>query len=448
MLLRRLAVVLRHHTIRTGRNAFVEPSILSSSKPYPFAGLPQWQRYLSNDVNAQTTQSLDPATTVTEDEDKKPIRSAPLTLLKQDTSAYMSEIRMHLHANKLKKAIAVVENDMVKRDRVQPDENMFALLMEECGRMGFAKKCFQLFKLMDACQIEPTPDTYTALLKACMATPFLNDGNIFANRVWTVMMDRKYQPTHDQYQLQIEALARTGDLKMALELINKANELNIELDINVYKMLLHMASENTERGFRDALVIWHVMYANQCVPDIYAYHLLLKCVENCGFGIETEAKNIFEKIIRKSKTREQSAAETPAEEVQVTEVDSTEENVIESDAELDHRPNMLSRTPRMGRMLPLRKVVKPADRMLLLGGMTYFIQELTNSGAVPTSGTSLQLLSVIPATNAADERLLLFMRKAKIQPDIIFFNSMLKKRCLNSSYNEALVSRNQSCLKG
>lgn len=338
-----------------------------------------------------------------------------------NTAPYLAKVSIHLHEGHLKKAIAVVETDMVQNDHIRPDKQLFDLLMNECGRQGFAKKCFQLYKLMNQCGEAPTTDTYTAMLNACLNTPFRNDALSFLQRAREVMRNRDHRPTHEQYTLMVEIFAKFGEFEKALDFVHKSKKLGINLGLNAYKMLLHTASEDEETGFRNALIVWHRMYRNDIVPDVFAFNLLLKCVSDCSIGDVEEARRTIEHIIMKSRDLNEGTESKTAE-------------------VLDHRPNLLSKQPQLGKLLPLKEVIDAPDRLLLLGGIGSVIQEMQNCNAKPTDGTFLQLLSVIPATTAAEIKFLTYLRRAEIEPNMIFFNAMLKKRCLNLSFDEAMVS--------
>lgn len=447
MILSRLVLNLRKIAICNRRQLINGKSMISTHKQCEIPSVTPWQRYLSTKspnsetcpdktvaTESQVSEKFEDEERETEKRESQASRE-PLELKTENTSMYLSRIEQKLRDGKVKAAIAIVEKDMIMKDRIKPDEYIFSLLMNECGQFGFAKKCFQLYKLMKTCGFEPTEENYTALLNSCLNTPFLNDGLIFVRRISNVFKSTKYQPTLEQYELLMQVFARCGDFEMALSLVHTAKKANIQLNLNTFKMLLHIASEDTKNGFRHAVIIWHMLYKRDYAPDIFSFHLLLKCVSDCGIGDVETARKEFEDIIRRSKSDLRDSQ--PPSSVDQSLADAVTHNTDVE--ELDHRPNLLSRKPCLGKLLPLEEVVHPGDRLLLLGGLKNVMQEIDNCKVIPTMGTFLQLLLAIPLTTVAENKLLLFMRKAAIDPDIVFFNSMLKRRCLESSYDESLV---------
>lgn len=450
MFINRLVPHLRGLVICRARNVLCEQTVINNCAILNSAS--KWQRTYASHINQSNDQTIelitksngkisnDPKATAKnsiESNSSKTdnIGDDPLPELKtQCTAQYLSVIQDHLKNHKLKEAFVVVEKQMIQQDRVKPDEFLFKLLMDECGRLGYAKKSFQLYKLMKKCGYKPTEETFTNMLNACLVTPYPTDGLVYVRRTENEMRKRQYEATALQENLLVQVSGQCGDLDWAISQIDTLKRKNIAIDINTFKLLLHIASMNSENGFRYAFVLWHKMYEHDVTPDIYTFHLLLKCVCDCGIGNIDTVKNIIDELMKSSSKR--NSIHSSNEDL----TEHTENLNLPSNDSLDNTPNLLSRAPRLGTLLPLNDVEEPEHRLLLLGGVNSFLNELHACGEKPTLGTFMQLLSAIPPTIVAETKLLRLMKAADITPDLTFLNMLLKKRCSTQGYIESKVN--------
>lgn len=446
MILNRLVPHLRTIAIRRARNVICEQVVLSNWAVFNTRS--QWQRKFSSHVSQSndetielvtkldTKQSADPKAWTnnavdrnSRETDNVDIDDVPIPELKksQCTAHYVELIQEHLKSDHLKAAIAVVETQMIRKDRVQPDESTLTLLMGECGRLGFAKKCFQLYKLLGTCGYKPTEETFTNLLNACLLTPYHNDGLVYVRRTCNEMRKKNYKATALQQNLLIQVYGQCNKLDTAVSILDTLKKKDVPIDINTFKLLLHIAAKNSESGFRYALILWQKMYDHNVKPDIYAFHLLLKCVCDCGIGDVETTKKAIDKLVSSSSKRNAVC------------VENTANLDLQTNVTLDNTPNLLSRAPRLGTLIPLEDVEEAEHRLLLLGGIANFLNELNAYNLTPTLGTFMQLINAIPSTIVAETKLLRLMRAAEIVPDMRFLNLLLKKRCMAADYIESKV---------
>jgi pentatricopeptide repeat domain-containing protein 1 len=83
----------------------------------------------------------------------------------------------------------------------------------------------------------------------------------------------------------------------------------------------------------------------------------------------------------------------------------------------------------------LSEVKKPEDKLLLLGGLTGFLDTMKQFGVKPDLKTYTELIEVIPPTTALKKRLLNLLKKHEIKCDVDFFNVLMKKRAMRFDYN-------------
>lgn len=100
-------------------------------------------------------------------------------------------------------------------------------------------------------------------------------------------------------------------------------------------------------------------------------------------------------------------------------------------------PNLLSETPQLGSLISIAEVTKPAERLLLLGGVTGFLNEMDRHDAKPDIKTFTQLLEIIPSTIESEKKLLKIIRERGTHCDIDFFNILIKKRALRNDFEGA-----------
>lgn len=376
-------------------------------------------------------------------------------------SQYATLIKDHFKNHKLKDAIDVLEVRMLKVDRVKPTNYIYNLLISECGRLGFAKKAFQLFNRMKQRDLKVTGATYTALFNSCALTPFINDGLERARHLREVMLEKQYEPNESNYHAMIKAFGRAGDIQTAFELVDEMKDKKLKLEVATFNFLLQAAASDLEFGFRHALLVWHKMYRHGMTPDIYSFNNILRCVRLCGMGDLETMQQVIGDILFSSKkglppktntlvretvddkgeviliANEKSAVDN---QIAVRANDATDDSSKLEEKLTDQTPNLISRTPHLGSLLALSEVKNPEDRLLLLGGMGGYLEQMKACRAVPDIKTCTQLLDVIPATYAAEKKLMTFMKKEGVRTDVDFFNILMKKRSMRYDYEGAKVN--------
>lgn len=406
--------------------------------------------------------------------EKKPFRTQRLTVKK-----YGDLIKNHFKYKRVKEAIDVLEVKIIKEDRVKPNDYLFNLVISGCARLGYSDKAFKLYNRMKERDLKISGATYTALFNACAESPFPQKAIEQANNLRKIMLQVGYIPNESNYNAMIKAYGRCGDIETAFQLVDEMKDNKLQLNLDTINFLLQACASNKEFGFRHALLTWHKMYKLRFTPDRFSFGLMLRCTRDCDIGDIHETRRIIMKILADSKVKTESKfiidkeqevlkilpnPQRSEQKVKIEDSSSNEfidsesnsskmeeniSNAIVADDQVlpkpseeicDQTPNLLSRTPHLGSLVALSAVKSASDRLLLLGGMSGFVEEMKIYGVVPDIKLFTILLEVIPSTKAAENKLIQIIRKDDIPTDVDFFNILMKKRAMRFDYEAANVN--------
>lgn len=385
--------------------------------------------------------------------EEKYLKDIPLRKHKLSTTQYANLIKAEIKKKRIKEAIDVLELKMIKEDQVKPCNYIYNLLIGECGRLGYAQKAFQLYTRMKQRALKVTGGTYTALFNACANSPFKGDGLEKANNLRKIILQNGYEPNESNYNAMIKAYGRCGDIQTAFLLVDEMKERNLQMKVDTFNFLLQACISDKEYGFRHALLVWHKIYKKSLTPDIFSFNLMLKCARDCEMGDVNTTRQVIATILSESQNKEknlklktingnilQIESQKPIENVNEL-VNSTDEKVIPAEQSVihDQTPNLLSKAPHLGTLVSLKEVKKPEDRLLLLGGISGFLNEMNIANIIPDIKTFTNLLDVIPSTKVAENKLIAAVRDAEVRTDIDFFNILMKKRSMRCDYEAAKV---------
>ncbi|XP_060534881.1 pentatricopeptide repeat-containing protein 1, mitochondrial [Cylas formicarius] len=371
------------------------------------------------------------------------------------TKQYADIIKKYIKERKIKEAIDVLEIKMLKEDRVKPENYIFNLILGACGRVGYSKKAFMLYNDMKKRGLQVTGGTYTALFNACANSPWPQDGLTRARRLRDIMIEKQYTPNDTTYHAMIKAFGRCGDLTTAFSLADEMANNGIKLKSETMNFLLQACISDKEAGFRHSLLVWRKLLEKKIHPGIFTFNLLLRCVRDCELGDVSVAKDVIEKILKDSQSLENKSnllygacrnvqllepkqaepGQYSGNLVNLTDLKQSSFETNYEDSSNDNiRPNLLAPVPNLNNLISLTEVRKPEDRLLLLGGFSGFLRTMKIYRCAPNIKTFTELLDSIPGTNAAETELLKSMRLHGVQPDIDFYNMLIKKRSMRFDY--------------
>lgn len=387
---------------------------------------------------------LDDPADITEE---KFLENPPNKAQRLSTKQYADMIKDHLHNQRIKEAIDVLEVRMLQEDRVKPENYIFNLLIGACARFGYSKKAFGLYNRMKQRGLKVTGGTYTALFNACSTTPWLQDGLNKANHLREIMLEKGYEPNATNYNAMIKAYGRCGDIKTAFQLVDEMKIKKLPVNVDTFNFLLQACASDREFGFRHALLVWHKMHQRRMIPDVYSFNTILRCVRDCGIGDLITMEQVIQKILLDSRHTEPATVSVNLEEnmliIKSSALQESSTEVLmtikEEESNAD-TPNLLSNLPHLGKMVALSEIKKPEDRLLLLGGISGFLREMELTKSEPDIKTFSELIEVIPPTNAAEKKIIAIIRRNGVKCDIDFFNMLIKKRSMRFDYVGAKVS--------
>ncbi|XP_044763746.1 pentatricopeptide repeat-containing protein 1, mitochondrial [Coccinella septempunctata] len=364
---------------------------------------------------------------------------------KLSTKQYADMIKKYISSGNLKQAINVVEIKMIKEDQVKPENYIYNLLIGACGRQGLLKKAFSLYNDMKRRGLKVTGGTYTALFNACANSPSAADGLKSAKHLRNIMVEKMYEPNDTNYNAMIKAFGRCGCLSTAFAIVDEMITKKMIITSDTLNFLLQACIQDKNSGFRHALLVWRKMIKLKIKPSIYTYNLMLHTIRDCNLGDLEVTQNVISQIVNEkiqigSETNKLLLNGTDQKLLLSTEKDlvpSTENPIQNSSLNDLSYPNLMAKTPKLGNLISLCEVVKPEDKLLLVGGMNSYLNDMKENDCTPDIKTYTLLLDVIPSSLAAENQLLLHMKKSGIKIDVDFFNMLMKKRIMRQDYDNA-----------
>lgn len=411
--------------------------------------------------------------------EEKYISEIPLASQKLSTKQYADIIKSLISKRKIKEAIDVLENRMLKEDRVKPEAYIYNLLLGACGRVGYTKKAFMLYNDMKRRGLPVMGGTYTALFNACANSPWpLTDGLTRVKHLYDIMIEKGHIPNDTTYHSMIKAFGRCGDTAIAFSLVDEMIAKKIPVKSDTITFLLQTCVSDKEAGFRHALLVWRKLVDRKIKPSIFNFNTLLRCIRDCGMGDIETTQDVINKILSSSSgeqlvlntednslvlsnNRNNDAQETKLllepnlseENVNIISKDITERITEQTQAKQSEnqdknlqkkvissfKPNLIAPVPYLGSLISLAEIKKPEDRLLLVGGFKGLLENMDQHKCKPNIKTFTQLLDCIPGSLTAEQELLSLLPKYDLKPDIDFYNMLMKKRSLRCDYEGAKV---------
>lgn len=370
----------------------------------------------------------------------KPNKSQTRYSKKLRTKEYARLIKEHLNVNRINDAIAVLEVQMLREDRVKPENYIYNLLISGCAKAGYTRKAFSLYTKMRQRGLKVTGGTYTSLFNACANAPSPIDGLGKAKQLRANMLEKNYEPNVKNYNAMIKAYGRCGDVQTAYTLADEMLDRQLPVNVETFNFLLQACASDEQNGFRHALLTWHKMLHSGIKPDYYSFHTILRCVRDCGIGDLESMKETIQQIAPgavRTIPQELPKDETNAmSSLAIASLPTGGDPVTTSEEQLE-LPNLLLPQPQLGSLVALSEITRPHERFLLLRGLTGFLELMKQHKITPNIQCFTTMLEVIPPTNAAEKQLLSFVRKIGLKADIDFFNILIKKRSMRFDYESA-----------
>ncbi|XP_043097755.1 pentatricopeptide repeat-containing protein 1, mitochondrial [Puntigrus tetrazona] len=391
---------------------------------------------------------------------------------------YFLKCKRLIKEDKLAEALVLFETDMLKGERLQPEEFNYTVLIGGCGRVGYLKKAFQLYNNMKKRGIEPSDATYTALFNACAESPWKQAGLEQALNLKQELL-RKNIPLRaiTQHAL-LKTVAIAGDLKSCFQILREMLQNGQPITQETFHYLLMSCVKDKQHGFRLALQVWHQMIRIGIKPDAQNYNILLRVARDCGIGDtglafalllkrtdEVTPKLTSGRKSRRTKVKEEMLcqhldmdafeselfADTHIQEnEQVKETDFCLPNAKEQ-CKIDTSPNetqmvsvsqsgsltcqsQSSRLPNLldpstchSGVVALGPVKSAADRLALIGNLEGFLEKMVKDGLEPNIKTVTLLADVMEPDSQSVQSLINVAKNSGVTLDEMFFNIIIRR---------------------
>ncbi|XP_015274433.1 PREDICTED: pentatricopeptide repeat-containing protein 1, mitochondrial [Gekko japonicus] len=439
-----------------------------------------------HDMRLQTQQ------VAKEEEEEEELKPKPRRGRQNTPYWYFLQCKALIKQDKLAEALDLFEVQMLKEERLQPEEMNYTVLIGGCGRVGYVKKAFQLYNNMKKRGLTPTDATYTALFNACAQSPWKDSGLQMALKLQQQLRDRGLELNVISYRALLKVCAFCSDLRMCLQVFKEMVQKGHGVTTETFNFLLMGCIKDKENGFRYALQLWQQMTKLNVRPDSYTYNLMLAAARDCSLGDPLVASELLLRAPeerpalprqkagrqrRKTKglggpqldvevlerrmfpenpvtpaepfaSQGTGAGETLAEEEASSACTAPEssgsENLPVSDqnrlvpgfatanvvlsTSACSSPNLLDLSTASGNLISFGTVATPSDRLALMGNLEGFLKKMKEDNAAANIKTFTLLAELVEPGRPAESSLLAVMEEHKVKPDLTFFNTLVRKK--------------------
>lgn len=403
-----------------------------------------------------------------DDDEDDPAESAEYTkLARRSDKKYEIDIKQLVADRKIKEALNLFF-EVQKVYEVKPTHVMFTLLIGGCGRAGYTKMAFKLYKMMRDRGLKPTPATLTGLFNSCAESPYPEMGLEQSHKLYEQIKLKSWVPSNLTYHAMIKAFGKCGDLDMAFRVMDEMADAKHAITSETFAFLLMACISDKEAGFSLGLKVMRTMLWKKIRPSVYCYNLFLRTVRECGVG----PPELFQELLESSKPRKAKLIDgqknkNSAEMLRIEALlsdggeakSSSEAPRINHAMEADHAsgqafqfneaadasagssgeaatPTSLATLPNllapgfkhMGNIVGLGEVTEPYHRLLMCGGVKGMMGHFREMSVYPDAKTITLLLDCIPNDCKAETELIAEADKIGVKLDVDFFNMLIKRR--------------------
>uniref|UniRef100_A0A0K2TP70 CG4611 CG4611PAlike [Tribolium castaneum] n=1 Tax=Lepeophtheirus salmonis TaxID=72036 RepID=A0A0K2TP70_LEPSM len=336
---------------------------------------------------------------------------------------FLIKIQKCLDDQDLKTALDILEVQM-KEECVKPEPEHFRLLIHSCGRRGYAKKSLELFKSYNSRGFSKSQGIYSDLFNSLYNCPYpqyaLQRAHILRRSIQNI------NPNQILANNMIKTFGKCGDIETAFDIADASL-----CNVNTINHLLSACLSDKASGFRHAVVLWRRFVVNEkkrnVIPNAQSFSLLLRIAQECSIGKSEHKTDLLLEAMS-------------VEQVQALADERKNSSPLSISNTQDKNLQLHFLQPHMD----LKGVVglsnqfnTPQDRFLAIGGMDGFLDVLNSSGIRPDVKICTQILRLLPGNSEKENKLLERMDAESIQPDIGFFNVLIKRRSYRRDFKSA-----------